>query len=172
MVACGYVLYGAACFLVFWQEGQGVCAFGLDTDANDFCLTRENIQMPVKSDIYSVNEANFKKWDEPTQKVVNFLRSEREKSTSRYIGSLVADFHRNLFKGGVYLYPGEVKKPEGKIRLLYEAAPLGKLATEAGGLASTGRKRILEIVPEAQHQRCPTIIGSKEVVEQSEGFYK
>ncbi|MBN4076613.1 fructose-1,6-bisphosphatase, partial [Gemmatimonas aurantiaca] len=171
MVACGYVLYGAACYLVFWQAGGTVCAFDCDTDKDEFYLTDENIRIPEQSSIYSVNEANYNKWDSMTQQAVDFLRCGRAESSSRYIGSLVADFHRNLYKGGVYLYPGERDRPDGKIRLLYEAAPLGKLATEAGGLASTGRERILEIAPEAPHQRCPTIIGSREVVEQIESFY-
>lgn len=171
MLACGYVLYGAACYLVYWQQGGTVCAFDLNADDGEFYLTDEDIRIPALSAIYSVNEANYKKWDSETQRAVDFLRSGREKSSTRYIGSLVADFHRNLFKGGVYLYPGEVNKPDGKIRLLYEAAPLGKLATEAGGLASTGRRRILDITPDTPHQRCPTIIGSKEVVEQIEKFY-
>lgn len=171
MVACGYVLYGAACYLVYWSQGGTVCAFDLDTDDGEFYLTNENIRIPECSAIYSVNEANYCKWDEATQKAVDYLRSGREESSSRYIGSLVADFHRNLFKGGVYLYPGETEKPDGKIRLLYEAAPLGKLATEAGGLASTGRARILDIVPAQPHQRCPTIIGSKDVIERIEAIY-
>jgi fructose-1,6-bisphosphatase I len=172
MIACGYVLYGAACYLVYWQRGGVVCAFDLDSDNGEFFLTDENIRIPEQSAIYSVNEANYSKWDNPTRKAVDFLRTGREKSSTRYIGSLVADFHRNLYKGGVYLYPAEIEKPDGKIRLLYEAAPLGKLATEAGGLASTGRERILEITPDVPHQRCPTIIGSKEVVKQIEKFYE
>lgn len=171
IVACGYALYGVSCSLVFWMSGIQVCVFNLDTTEDFFVLGVEGLRIPTSSDTYSVNEANHHKWSVPTQKVVEFLRSGRDKSTSRYVGSLVADFHRNLLRGGVYLYPGEVARPEGKIRLLYEAAPLAKLVTEAGGLGSTGRERILDIEPEHAHQRCPTILGSAEVVKQIEKIY-
>lgn len=171
MVACGYVLYGAASYLVFWMYGFGVCVFNLDMPIGEYVLTSDDLKIPVESTIYSVNEANYKKWAPDTQKVVDYLRAGREESTGRYIGSLVADFHRNLLKGGVYLYPGEAKHPEGKIRLLYEAAPLGKLVTMAGGKASTGRQNILDIIPQTSHQRCPTILGSARVIEEIEKIY-
>lgn len=171
MVACGYVLYGAASYLVFWMQGFGVCVFNLDMPIGEYVLTSDDLKIPAESSIYSVNEANYKKWAPDTQKVVDYLRAGREKSTGRYIGSLVADFHRNLLKGGVYLYPGEAEHPEGKIRLLYEAAPLGKLVTMAGGKASTGKQNILDIIPTTPHQRCPTILGSARVIEEIEKIY-
>ncbi|MFQ5607072.1 MAG: class 1 fructose-1,6-bisphosphatase [Candidatus Zixiibacteriota bacterium] len=171
MVACGYVLYGATSYLVFWMQGMNVCMFNLDMPIGAYVMTSGDVKIPAESSIYSVNEANYSKWAPDTQKVVDYLRTGRNGSTSRYIGSMVADFHRNLLKGGVYLYPGEAKKPEGKIRLLYEAAPLGKLVTMAGGKASTGRQNILDITPETPHQRCPTILGSPKVVEEIEKIY-
>ena len=129
-----------------------------------FRLTNPNIRFPGENTYYSTNEGNFKNLDEGTQKAISWLRGEY---SLRYVGCLVTDFHRNLLKGGIFLYPGTRKSPEGKLRLMYEANPLGFIAEQAGGAASSGTQRILDIQPEDLHQRIPLIVGKKEVVEQT-----
>ncbi len=171
LIACGYALYGPATNFVFWSENNSVCNFVLDMAIGEFRLLDKNLRIPEESSIYSVNEANYPNWDSATQEVVDYLRSGRKESSTRYIGSLVGDFHRNMLKGGVYLYPGTVRKPEGKIRLMYEAAPLARLAVAAGGRASDGYNDLLDIVPETPHHNCPTIIGSANVVAEIMAIY-
>jgi len=171
LVACGYALYGPATNFVFWSERSSVCNFVLDMSIGEFRLLDKNLQIPAESSIYSVNEANYPKWDPATREVVDYLRAGRTKSSTRYIGSLVGDFHRNMLKGGVYLYPGTVEKPQGKIRLMYEAAPLSRLAVAAGGKATDGYQDLLDITPESPHHNCPTIIGSAKVVDEIQAIY-
>ncbi len=171
LIACGYALYGPSTNFVFWSPNTSVCGFIADMSIGEFRLTDENIKIPDESSIYSVNEANYPNWDKATQEVVDYLRVGRKESSTRYIGSLVGDFHRNMLKGGVYLYPGTVANPEGKIRLMYEAAPLARLAVAAGGKAIDGQQDLLEIVPDSPHHTCPTIIGSSKVVDEIREIY-
>jgi fructose-1,6-bisphosphatase I len=157
-VAAGYVVYGPSTVLVY-TTGEGVHGFTLDPTIGAFVLTTENMKMPEKGPYYSVNEANASTWPAGYESYVTGLRGEGY--SSRYIGSLVADFHRTLLKGGVFLYPPTSKQPGGKLRLLYEANPLAMIAEQAGGGASSGTGRILEIQPEKIHQRTPFMVGSK-----------
>ncbi|HEY9704354.1 MAG TPA: class 1 fructose-bisphosphatase, partial [Allocoleopsis sp.] len=149
--------------------GTGVHAFTLDPSLGEFILSHENLQLPEHGPIYSVNEGNFWQWEDSIRDYIRYVH-RHEGYTSRYVGALVADMHRILFQGGVFLYPGTIKKPEGKLRLLYEAAPLAFLVEQAGGKASNGTKDILDVVAGKLHQRTPLIIGSKEDVELVESF--
>jgi len=172
-VGAGYVLYGSSTMLVY-STGQGVDGFTLDPSLGEFLLSHPDIKIPKRGKIYSANEGNFDKWDEGVQNYIRYLK-EADKETkrpysARYIGSLVADFHRNLLKGGIFLYPADSKNPNGKLRLLYEANPLGYLVEQAGGAVSTGKMRILEIQPDDLHQRVPLIIGSKDDVAEFDDF--
>ena len=157
-VAAGYVLYGPSTVLVY-TTGDGVHLFTLDPTIGAFVLTVENMKMPNKGTYYSVNEANVATWPDGYAGYVAAMREDGY--SSRYIGSLVADFHRTLLKGGVFLYPPTKKQPGGKLRLLYEANPLAMIAEQAGGSASSGKGSILEIKPEGIHQRTPFMVGSK-----------
>ena len=161
-VAAGYVVYGPSTVLVY-TTGHGVHGFTLDLTIGAFVLTNENMKMPEQGSYYSVNEANAATWPDEYREYVGKLRSGAlgRQYSSRYIGSLVADFHRTLLKGGVFLYPPTKDQPGGKLRLLYEANPLAFIAEQAGGMASSGRGRILDIKPEGIHQRTPLIVGSK-----------
>ena len=164
-VAAGYVLYGSSTVLAY-TSGNGVHMFTLDPSIGAFVLTQENVQMPTAGKTYSVNGANRRKFPAGIQKYLDWVESDDAGGySSRYIGSLVADFHRTLMRGGVFLYPQTKKSPDGKLRLLYEANPLAFLAEQAGGLATDGTQRILEKHPKAMHERTPLIIGSKEEVE-------
>jgi len=171
LVAAGYTIYGSSTMFVY-STGHGVHGFTLDPSVGEFILSNPDIKTPAKGKIYSVNEGNYHYWDDKTKEMVNWFK-EKDKPTgrpytSRYIGSLVADFHRNLLYGGVFMYPIDYKdpdRPEGKLRLLYEAAPLAFIAENAGGAATDGKRNITDIVPEELHQRVPLIIGSKEDVE-------
>jgi fructose-1,6-bisphosphatase I len=149
---------------------RGVDLFIQDPLSGDFLLTDRGLKMPPRGPAYGVNEANASKWDAPARRLVEALRGGKvgEVKTARYVGSLVADFHRTLLRGGIFCYPGETKKPEGKIRILYEAAPLAFVAEKAGGAASTGAGRILEVVPRAVHQRTPIFVGGKDDVADAE----
>ncbi|MDJ1182193.1 class 1 fructose-bisphosphatase [Roseofilum casamattae] len=167
-IAAGYILYGPSTILVY-SIGNGVHSFNLDPSLGEFILSRENIQIPPHGSVYSLNEGNFWQWDEPVRDYVRHVHLQ-EGYTARYGGALVGDFHRILFQGGVFLYPGTLKKPEGKLRLLYESAPLAYLAEQAGGRASTGVENILDVVPEKLHTRTPLIIGSSEDVTLAESF--
>lgn len=167
-IAAGYILYGPSTMLVY-SIGKGVHSFTLDPSLGEFILSNENIQIPEHGPIYSVNEGNFWQWEESIRNYTRYVH-RHEGYTARYGGALVGDFHRILFQGGVFLYPGTQKKPEGKLRLLYEAAPLAFLAQQAGGRASTGMQEIMDVVPKKLHERVPLFIGSKEDVALVESF--
>lgn len=170
-VAAGYLLYGSSTMLVY-TVGQGVQGFTLEPGIGEYLLSHEQIHIPVRGKVYGVNEGNYHKWTTGTKKYVDYLKVT-DKSTGRpysgrYSGCLVADVHRILLGGGIYLYPGEVDKPEGKLRLLYEANPLAWVVEQAGGRASTGTMRILDVEAKQLHQRVPLIIGSAEDVREAE----
>ena len=168
-LASGYILYGSSTMLVF-TTGEGVHGFTLDPSLGEFILSHENITIPENSKkIYSVNQANYRFWDKNTKKMIDYFTKEAEKPfSSRYIGSLVADFHRNLLYGGIFMYPLDYKlkeKPRGKLRLMYEANPLAMIIEQAGGSATNGKENILDIKPNMIHQREPLYIGNKEYVD-------
>ncbi len=167
-IAAGYVLYGPSTVLVY-TLGKGVHSFILDPSLGEFILAEENISIPKHGAVYSVNEGNYWQWNESIREYIRYVH-RHDGYTSRYSGALVGDFHRILLQGGVFLYPGTVKNAEGKLRLLYESAPLAFLAEQAGGKASTGIERILDVIPEKLHQRTPLFIGSTEDVQLVESF--
>jgi fructose-1,6-bisphosphatase I len=166
-VAAGYVMYGSSTMLVY-TTGQGVHGFTLDPTIGEFLLSHHKIVTPRVGTYYSVNESNFGRWDKSMQTAVRGLKGDLpdglKPKNSRYIGSLVADFHRNLINGGVFLYPADTRNPQGKLRLLYEASPMAFIAEQAEGSATDGLNRILDIVPATLHQRTPLVIGSREDV--------
>jgi len=165
-VAAGYILYGSSTMLVY-TTGQGVHGFTLDPTIGEFLLSHPNIKTPPVGKYYSVNESNWNRWTPPVQRVVAAFKNGEGKiqpRNARYIGSLVADFHRNLISGGIFLYPADTKNPQGKLRLLYEAAPLAFVVEQAGGRATDGCRPILDIAPEGLHQKTPLVIGSKDDV--------
>jgi fructose-1,6-bisphosphatase I len=165
LIAAGYVVYGSSTMLVY-TTGRGVNGFTLDPSVGEFILSHPDMTIPETGRIYSVNEANYNRWEPVMREYVDELRNNTERPyTARYIGSLVADFHRNLLKGGIFLYPADTKNPKGKLRLMYEAIPLAYICEQAGGRATDGREDILDIVPSAIHQRTPLVIGSKNDVE-------
>ena len=175
-VAAGYFVYGSSTMMVY-TTGQGVHGFTLLPGIGEFLLTHENIRIPERGKIFSVNESYYNYWSAGVQRLVAYFKSPDTKPayTARYIGSLVSDFHRNLLKGGIFMYPADSKdpkKPHGKLRLMCEANPLALVAREAGGYASNGEKPILEIEPEGLHQRVPLFIGSKEDVELAERYVR
>ncbi len=166
LAAAGYVVYGSSTMFVH-TTGHGVHGYTLDPGIGEFLLSHENIKIPFAAGIYSVNEGNEPLWSPAVREVVRQLKYGRQESggmSARYIGSLVADFHRNLLYGGVFLYPPTAKAPRGKLRLLYEAAPLAMIAENAGGYASDGAGPILDLVPQGVHQRTPLYLGSRETV--------
>lgn len=167
-IGAGYILYGPSTMLVY-TIGRGVHSFTLDPSLGEFILTEENMQIPEHGSIYSVNEGNFWQWDEPIREYVRYVH-RTEGHTARYSGAMVSDIHRVLLQGGVFLYPGTRQKPEGKLRLLYESAPLAYIIEQAGGRATTGHTNILDVVPTKLHQRTPLIIGSKQDVAKVESF--
>ncbi len=172
-VAAGYVVYGSSTIMVY-TAGEGVHGFTLDPSVGEFLLSYENMKIPPKSKTYSVNEGNYGKWQNGVKKYVDYIKSEDKETgrpySSRYVGSLVADFHRNLLYGGIFMYPADIKNKNGKLRLMYEANPLAFIVEQAGGKASEGKGRILDITPQNLHQRTPLYIGSKEDVEMIEKF--
>lgn len=172
-VAAGYVIYGSSTILVY-STGQGVHGFTLDPSVGEFLLFYENIKIPKKSKTYSVNEGNFEKWSDGLKKYIKYLKTIDADSgrpySLRYVGSLVADFHRNLLYGGIFMYPADTKNKNGKLRLLYEANPLAFIVERAGGRATNGKERILEIQPTDLHQRVPLFIGSEEDILEAEKF--
>ncbi len=174
-VAAGYVIYGSSTMLVY-TTGNGVNGFTLDPSIGEFCLSHPLIRIPQSGKIYSINEGNYVHFPEGVKRYIKFCQEEdsatKRPYTSRYIGSLVADFHRNTLKGGIYIYPETAKSPKGKLRLLYECNPLAFIAEQAGGAASTGTQRILDVEPKELHQRVPLYIGSSEMVTQAEQFLK
>ncbi len=165
-VAAGYVVYGPSTVLVY-STGSGVHGFTLDPTIGAFVLSDEQMRMPEQGSYYSVNEANAAGWPEEYRTYLERLKTGQlgKEYSSRYIGSLVGDFHRTLLKGGVFLYPPTSKQPKGKLRLLYEANPLAFIAEQAGGVATNGSMRILDIKPEGIHQRTPFFVGSKREME-------
>ena len=172
-VAAGYVLYGSSTMLIY-STGNGVHGFTFEPSLGEFLLSHTSIRTPDRGRVYSVNESNYFKWTDGVKRYVDWLKNEDGDSgrpySARYVGSLVADFHRNLLYGGIFLYPGDRKNPQGKLRLLYEAAPLAFIAEQAGGAASDGRRRILDIVPDELHQKTPLYLGSSQDVRECEQF--
>ncbi|MCX6138385.1 MAG: class 1 fructose-bisphosphatase [Ignavibacteriales bacterium] len=172
-IAAGYVVYGSSTMLVY-TTGDGVHGFTLDPSIGEFLLSHEDIRIPKRGKIYSVNEGNYRYWDDGVKKYIKYLQEEDNDTSrpysGRYIGSLVADFHRTLLYGGIFLYPGDSRNRNGKLRLMYEANPLALLAEQAGGRAIDGTRRILDVIPASLHQRTPFFIGSKEDVTICEAF--
>lgn len=174
-LAAGYIVYGSSTMMVY-TSGSGVHGFTLDPSIGEFILSHPNIRIPeAPLRPYSVNEGYAPRWDERVRAFVEHLKSQSSPESggafsSRYIGSLVADFHRTLLRGGIFLYPADSKSPSGKLRLLYEASPLAMIAVAAGGRASDGHQRILDIPPTELHQRTPLFIGSRDLVDMAEGF--
>ncbi|BES83400.1 MULTISPECIES: class 1 fructose-bisphosphatase [Pectobacterium] len=174
-VAAGYIVYGSSTMLVY-TTGHGVHAFTYDPSLGVFCLSHEKVCFPEKGNMYSINEGNYIKFPVGVKKYIKYCQEQDEETqrpyTSRYIGSLVADFHRNLLKGGIYLYPSTASYPKGKLRLLYECNPMAFLAEQAGGKASDGKNRILDITPEKLHQRSPFFVGTESMVDDVERFIR
>jgi fructose-1,6-bisphosphatase I len=175
-VAAGYFIYGSSTIMVY-TTGEGVHGFTLFPSVGEFLLSHENIRIPERGKIYSVNESNYGYWDDNTRALVDYFKAKDKETgrpyTSRYVGSLVADFHRNLLKGGIFMYPADLKDPKkatGKLRLMVEANPLAMVVEQAGGYASDGHGPILKIQPTELHQRVPLYIGSKKDVELAEEF--
>ncbi|MAP01434.1 MAG: class 1 fructose-bisphosphatase [Flavobacteriales bacterium] len=172
-VAAGYVIYGSSTMLVY-STGNGVNGFTFDPSIGVFFLSHPNMKFPSSGSIYSMNEGNLNHCSAEIQDYISFCKGNntatKKPYTARYIGSLVADFHRNLIKGGIYLYPSTTTAPNGKLRLLYECSPLAFLAEQAGGMAISDKGRVLDIQPEELHQRVPFYIGSKEMVKELEVF--
>jgi fructose-1,6-bisphosphatase I len=166
-VAAGYILYGSSTMLVY-TTGHGVNGFTLEPSLGEFVLSHTNMKCPVDGQIYSINEGSWNQFPEGIRRYSQWCKEQE--LTARYIGSLVADYHRNMLKGGVYLYPNTLKSPEGKLRLLYECNALAFIAEQAGGMATDGIRRILEIEPKTFHQRTPFYIGSKNMVEKALEF--
>jgi len=174
-IAAGYIIYGSSTMLVY-TTGMGVNGFTLDTSIGEFCLSHPNIKTPEEGKIYSLNEGNYNNFPEGVKKYIKYCQ-EKDKETkrpysARYIGSLVADFHRNLLKGGIFIYPQTAKAPKGKLRLLYECNPIAYIAEQAGGKATDGEQRILDLKPESLHQRVPFYTGSTKMVDNAEEFLK
>jgi fructose-1,6-bisphosphatase I len=176
LVAAGYMVYGSSTMMVY-TTGQGVHGFTLDPSVGEFLLSHPDIKIPEPPKYYSVNQSYEEYWTPGVQRYVRWLRDAESrgspKLSARYIGSLVSDFHRNLLQGGIYLYPGNLhdpKQPDGKLRLLYETAPLAFIAKHAGGYASDGVGDILDIVPHKLHQRTPLYIGNQKIVQKAEEF--
>lgn len=169
-VAAGYVIYGSSTMLVY-TTGHGVNGFTLEPSIGEFCLSHPNMRIPEDGAIYSMNEGNLSQVDAKVKAYIDYCKQVDRKTkrpySARYIGSLVADVHRNLIKGGIYIYPATAKNPNGKLRLLYENNPLAMIVEQAGGVATDGKQRILDIRPTELHQRTPLYIGSKNMVEKA-----
>ena len=174
-ICAGYVVYGSSTMLVY-TTGNGVHGFTLDPSFGEFLLSHPYIRIPKKAKIYSVNESNFDYWDEPIKNYIRYVKASDRKTgrplNSRYIGSMVSDFHRNLLYGGIYLYPPSSRTPNGKLRLIYEANPMAFIIEQAGGRASDGHNDILKITPKKLHQRVPLYIGCIEDVDLIEAFIR
>ncbi|MGC6533313.1 MAG: class 1 fructose-bisphosphatase [Flavobacteriales bacterium] len=172
-VAAGYVIYGSSTMLVY-STGHGVNGFTLEPSIGEFCLSHPDMKIPETGNVYSVNEGHLASMPKAVRDYIGWCKKTDKRTgrpyTARYIGSLVADFHRNLIKGGIYLYPPTKSAPNGKLRLLYEGAPLAYLVEQAGGKASDGHRRIMDIVPEELHQRVPLYIGSAKMVDRVESL--
>ena len=174
-VAAGYVIYGSSCMMVY-TTGKGVNGFTLDPSIGEFCLSHPNMQTPKMAKTYSINEGNYVHFPDGVKKYIKYCQEEDDATnrpySSRYIGSGVADIHRNLITGGVYIYPTTSKSPKGKLRLLYECNPLAFILEQAGGKATDGFRRIMDIDIKELHQRTPLFIGSEEMVDQAGEFMK
>ncbi len=168
-VAAGYLLYGSSTMLVY-TTGKGVNGFTYDPTLGEYFLSHQDMRIPHDGKIYSVNEAASLEFPDPVNKYLAYCHENEH--TARYIGALVADFHRNLLKGGIYMYPSTTRYPKGKLRLMYECNALAFVVEQAGGKASSGDSRILEIAPKNLHQRCPLFIGSKAMVNRLENYFK
>lgn len=169
LLASGYALYDSAT-MIFLTTGAGVNGFTLDPSIGEFILTHKDVKIPSRGKFYSINEGNSNNWDEPTKK---YIESCKKKGMgARYVGSMVGDVHRTLLYGGIFCYPADKKSPSGKLRLLYECNPMGYLIEQAGGKATTGTQRILDLQPTKLHQRCPIFIGSKDDVSDVEKCYQ
>lgn len=172
-VAAGYIIYGSSTMLVY-STGHGVHGFTYDPSLGVFCLSHENMKIPQDGNIYSINEGNYIRFPEGVKQYLKYCQEispeDNRPYTSRYIGSLVADFHRNLLKGGIYLYPSTQAYPNGKLRLLYECNPMAMLIEEAGGKATDGETRILDLKPTELHQRVPFFVGSSNMVDKVHDF--
>lgn len=172
-VAAGYVIYGSSTMLVY-TTGKGVNGFTLDPSIGEFCLSHPDMRVPQEGTIYSINEGNYIHFPQGVKKYIKYAQVEDAASnrpyTSRYIGSMVGDIHRNLIKGGIYMYPTTSSSPEGKLRLLYECNPMAFIIEQAGGRASDGYRRILDIEPHTLHQRVPIFIGSEQMVRKVESL--
>ncbi|MEA1877213.1 MAG: class 1 fructose-bisphosphatase [Bacteroidota bacterium] len=175
MVAAGYILYGSSTMMVY-TTGRGVNGFTLDPTIGEFCLSHPNIKTPEYGTIYSINEGNYAKFPDGVKQYIKYCQEVDPESkrpySSRYIGSLVADFHRNLLKGGIFLYPPSPSAPNGKLRLTYECNPIAFLAEQAGGKASDGENRIMDLKPESPHQRVPYYVGSRAMVDKLEDMIR
>jgi fructose-1,6-bisphosphatase I len=173
MVAAGYVIYGSSTMFVY-STGKGVNGFTLDPSIGEFCLSHPNMQIPENGKLYSINEGNYVHFPDGVKKYLKYCQEIDEPTnrpyTSRYIGSMVADFHRNMLKGGIFIYPSSYGAKNGKLRLIYECNPLSYLIEQAGGKASDGLNRILDLPVNHLHQRTPVFIGSKAMVEKAEEF--
>ncbi|MBC7412064.1 MAG: class 1 fructose-bisphosphatase [Bacteroidia bacterium] len=172
-VAAGYVIYGSSTMLVY-TTGRGVNGFTLDPSIGEFCLSHPDLKMPNDGALYSINQGNFVHFPEGVKDYIRYVQ-EDDSATNRpyslrYIGSLVADFHRNMLKGGIFIYPPTIKSPKGKLRLLYECNPLAFIAEQAGGIATTGFDRIMDMQPTAIHQRTTLFIGSRNMVQKAMGY--
>jgi len=172
-VAAGYIVYGTSTMLVY-TTGNGVNGFTLNPALGSWYLSHPNMEFPEDGQIYSVNEGNYLDFPEGIKQYIKYCQAQEENRpyTSRYIGSLVSDFHRNMIKGGIYMYPKSSENPNGKLRLLYECSPMAFIAEQANGVASDGFQRILDINPTALHQRVPFICGSKNMVAKAEEFLR
>lgn len=172
-VAAGYVVYGSSTMLIF-TTGNGVNGFTLNPSIGTYYLSHPNLKIPEEGNIYSINEGNYAHFPQGVKDYLKYCQAEEDERpyTSRYIGSLCADFHRNMIKGGIYIYPSGTTSPNGKLRLLYECNPIAFLAEQAGGKASDGFNRILDMQPKELHQRVPFFCGSKKMVEKAEEFMK
>lgn len=172
-VAAGYVVYGSSTMLIF-TTGNGVNGFTLNPSIGTYYLSHPNLKIPEDGNIYSINEGNYAHFPQGVKDYLKYCQAEEDERpyTSRYIGSLCADFHRNMIKGGIYIYPSGTTSPNGKLRLLYECNPIAFLTEQAGGKASDGFNRILDMQPKELHQRVPFFCGSKKMVEKAEEFMK
>ncbi|MEE9237933.1 MAG: class 1 fructose-bisphosphatase, partial [Thermodesulfobacteriota bacterium] len=166
-VAAGYIIYGSSTMLVY-TTGAGVNGFTLDPSIGEFCLSHPDIHIPSKGEIYSVNQGNYSKFKKGVQNFIKYCNECDEETNRpyslRYVGSMVADIHRNLLKGGIFMYPSTSSSPNGKLRLLYECNPMALIVEQAGGKATNGKSDILDIKPQELHQRSPIFIGSEELV--------